>query len=84
VTAWIDELRTDSHVRVRLDLGPVSVEIRGAKNATDLQWRWQWWLPDAHEVRTAPDEAGAKIAAIAAMDAWIAEIVEARAGMVSP
>ena len=72
MTAWIDELRTDSHVRVRLDLGPVS------------EWRWQWWLPDAHEVRTAPDEAGAKIAAIAAMDAWIAEIVEARAGMVAP
>lgn len=84
MTAWVDELRTDSHVRVRLDIGPVSVEIRGAKGASDLAWRWQWWLPDAHEVRTAPDETSAKAAALAAMDAWIAEIVEARARMVAP
>lgn len=75
---WTDEKRTDAEVRCRLDIGPVRIEIRGHKRATDLKWAWQWWLPHAHTVRTAPDEASAKAAAVAAFDAWLSEIVDAR------
>ena len=78
---WTDEKRTDSEVRCRLDVGPVRIEIRGHrghKRASDLTWTWQWWLPDAHRVSAAPDEDAAKAAALAALDAWIAEIVDAR------
>lgn len=76
---WIDEKRTDAEVRCRLDVGPVTIEIRGhLRTHGDLTWAWQWWLPHAHTVRTTSDEASAKAAALAAFDAWIAEIVDAR------
>lgn len=74
---WTDEKRTDAEVRCRLDVGPTTIEIRGHKRP-DLTWAWQWWLPHAHTVRAAPSEVAAKDAAIAGLDAWIAEIVDAR------
>ena len=76
---WIDAHRSTGFVLAIITIAGMDLTVRGSRDPRTDAWLWAWGCSvGAVGWGTSNDEAGAKAAALAAFDAWIAEIVDAR------
>ena len=76
---WIDAHRSDGYLLACITIAGITIDVIGSPQRCVGPWLWSWRADvGAIGSGTAPDEASAKAAALAALDEWIAEIVDAR------